>query len=403
VRFANPPLTTGTGIPRELLSVSHPFRIAATSSAAGPECPPTVPRALAVMAHPTLPPAPSLAHLPTVPQGPPSLVHLPVGGHPVPAARSDTASAVLRALPAFIEKHHAVLLQIPLRILLIIVVALIVRTIAHRAVNRLLRPVQTGTVPRLLRPLSSRRSTQNLLQSAGLLSDRRAQRAATIASLLHSCISFVIFVLASLLIIGELRFDLAPFIAGTSIVGVAVAFGAQNLVKDFLAGIFMIFEDQYGVGDVIDFEKATGTVEAIGLRTTRLRDIEGTVWYVRNGEVVRVGNKSQGFAQLVLDVPIAAGDDLSAATDALADVARQLRADPQWSEVFLEDPEVQGVESLTREETVIRVVARVRPAEQWRTARELRRRIRSRFDVAATRRQAGEPSAPGQPADQPPG
>jgi moderate conductance mechanosensitive channel len=316
------------------------------------------------------------------------------------AAGPNGRRALPQALPTFIEKHHAVLLQIPLRILLIIVVALIVRKLAHRAINRLLRPVQTGTVPRLLRPLGSRPGTQNLLQSAGLLSERRSQRAATIASLLRSCVSFVIFILAALLIIGELRFDLAPFIAGTSIVGVALAFGAQNLVKDFLAGIFMIFEDQYGVGDVIDFEKATGTVEGIGLRTTRLRDIEGTVWYVRNGEVVRVGNKSQGFAQLVLDVPIATGDDLSAAMAALADVARQLRADPEWSDVFLADPEVEGVESLTREETVIRVVARVRPADRWRTGRELRRRIRSRLDVtAAVRHQDGEPSAVDEAAD----
>ena len=137
--------------------------------------------------------------------------------------------------------------------------------------------------------------------------------------MLKSAVSFTLVVIAVLLILSELDIDLAPFIAGTSIVGVALGFGAQNIVKDFLSGMFMMLEDQYGVGDIIDFEKASGTVEAVGLRTTRLRDVNGTVWYVRNGEVVRVGNKSQGFAQVVLDVPI----------DARADVATGLERDPR--------------------------------------------------------------------------
>ena len=191
-----------------------------------------------------------------------------------------------------------------------------------------------------------------------------------------------------MMIVAELGFDLAPLIAGTSIVGVALGFGAQNVVKDFLSGMFMIFEDQYGVGDVIDFEKASGTVEAVGLRTTRLRDINGTVWYVRNGEVVRVGNKSQGYAQVVLDVPIDAYADVERASSAMLAVAQGLHDDPDWADIFLGDPELQGVESMTLDETVIRLVVRVRPLEQWKTARELRGRIRERLDqlhIAAIR------------------
>jgi small conductance mechanosensitive channel len=175
-------------------------------------------------------------------------------------------------------------------------------------------------------------------------------------------------------------------------VGFALGFGAQTIVRDFLSGIFMILEDQYGVGDVIDFEKATGTVESVGLRTTQLRDVNGTVWYVRNGEVMRVGNKTQGYAQVVIDVPISATTDLQAASGAMLDVARQLHDDEDWKDVFLGDPEVQGVEQLTREETVIRLSVRVRPLEQWRTARELRRRIRERLDRLDI--PAGEPKEP---------
>ena len=260
-------------------------------------------------------------------------------------------------LPRYVREHSRWIIEIPVRIVIIIVAALVVRMVAHRAITRLVRPV-----------------------AVGLRSERRSQRAATVGSVLKSAVSFTILLIAFLLILSELRVNLAPFIAGTSIVGVALAFGAQNIVKDFLSGMFMMLEDQYGVGDVIDFEKATGTVEAVGLRTTRLRDVNGTVWYVRNGEVVRVGNKSQGYAQVVLDVPIDAAADVDRASAAILEVAVEMRNEQDWATVFLGDPEMQGVERLTREETVIRLVAKVQPLEQWRTARELRRRIRERLD-----------------------
>jgi small conductance mechanosensitive channel len=179
-------------------------------------------------------------------------------------------------------------------------------------------------------------------------------------------------------------------VAGTSLVGVAVGFGAQNIVKDFLAGMFMLLEDQYGVGDVIDVKEATGTVEAVGLRTTRLRDVEGVAWYVRNGEIVRVGNLSQQYAQVVLDIPVGVGQDVPAALDALRQVAADLHADQQWQASLLAAPEVLGIERLTREETVLRLVARVKPLEQWRVARELRARIRAALDHPAGAASAAE-------------
>ncbi|HEX3337339.1 MAG TPA: mechanosensitive ion channel domain-containing protein [Jatrophihabitans sp.] len=283
------------------------------------------------------------------------------------------------SLPKFWDDHRTVLIEIPIRIVVIIVIALIAQALLRRMIDRAVRPVR-GDVPRILRPFKERIQNSGLLESSGLLSERRALRAATLGSVLKSGTSTTIFVIAFLLVLGELQINLAPFIAGTSIVGVALGFGAQNIVKDYLAGMFMLLEDQYGVGDVIDFEKATGTVEAVGLRSTRLRDVNGTVWYVRNGEVVRVGNKSQGFAQVVLDVPIDAWADVAAASSAMRSVSREMAQEEDWASVFLSEPDVQGVESMTREETVIRLVAKVRPLEQWRTARELRRRIRERLD-----------------------
>ena len=284
------------------------------------------------------------------------------------------------ALPKFVHRHSHAFFEVPIRIVAVIVVTLIIRALIHRVINRAVRPVAGSGVPRILRPFRERIATSSLFESSGLLSERRAQRANTIGSVLKSAVSFVMFVIGFMLIVSTLGFDLAPFVAGTSVVGVAIGFGAQNIIKDFLAGMFMMMEDQYGVGDVIDFQLASGTVEAVGLRSTRLRDVNGTVWYVRNGEVMRVGNKSQGFATVVLDIPIDAWADVGVASEAMRDVAVAMRSEEEWEHVFLSEPEMQGVESLTRYETVLRLVARVRPLEQWRTARELRRRIRDRLD-----------------------
>ena len=181
-------------------------------------------------------------------------------------------------------------------ILLIVVVAIVVRALLNRAINRVI--ARTIDAPRL--PISPRGRRQAKAAAAANVvvetPERRHQRAETIGSVLRNGVSITVFTIAFIEVIGQLGINLGPIVASAGIVGVALGFGAQNLVKDFLSGIFMILEDQYGVGDVIDVGEATGTVEAVGLRTTRLRDVNGTVWYVRNGEVIRVGNKSQGKA-----------------------------------------------------------------------------------------------------------
>ena len=311
------------------------------------------------------------------------------------------------ALPKFWADHKHALIEVPIRIAVIIVVAWLVRLVIRRLIDRAVRPVR-GSTPRILRPFRERIDGRRLLESAGLLSERRTQRAETLGSVLKSATSVTIVVIAAMMIISELGYDLGPFIAGTSIIGVALGFGAQNIVKDFLAGMFMLMEDQYGVGDNIDFQLASGTVEAVGLRTTRLRDVNGVVWYVRNGEVLRVGNNSQGFAAVVLDIPIEATADLDEASAAILEVSSALAHEDDWQQVFLSEPEVQGVQSMTRFETVIRVVARVRPLEQWRTAREMRGRIRRKLDELALARQqqddpgSARPTAQTEPPRPPP-
>jgi small conductance mechanosensitive channel len=230
--------------------------------------------------------------------------------------------------------------------------------------------------------LAALRAPTALARTGEIPSLRRVQRAETVGALLKSMASFGIWILAGLMALGTLGVNLGPLIAGAGIVGVAVGFGSQNLVRDFISGIFMLMEDQYGVGDVVDAGPATGTVEGVGLRTTRLRDVSGTLWHIPNGEIRRVGNRSQGWARALVDVEVAYSTDLDDATRTIERVAHQLYLDEQWAARILEQPEVWGVEELGPDGIRVRLVAKTRPLEQWKVARELRARLKVAFDQA---------------------
>ncbi len=265
----------------------------------------------------------------------------------------------------------------PLQILLILVLAFFARIVIHRAITRLANRAAEGTVPGVL----ARRKSVSFFEGASpLLSERRRQRTQTMASVLRSVSTGAIFAVASVMVLAELGIDIAPIIASAGILGVALGFGSQTLVKDFLSGIFMILEDQYGVGDVVDVGEASGSVESVGLRVTRLRDLNGTVWYVRNGEILRVGNKSQGWARAVIDVPVAYEEDVARVRDLLKEAASKLWEDENYHELILEEPEVWGVESLSADAVVVRVVVKTQPLKQWDVAREMRERIKAAFD-----------------------
>jgi small conductance mechanosensitive channel len=270
------------------------------------------------------------------------------------------------------------LIEAPARILLVLVVAVVTRLLLHRAIRRLTDRTATGTVPTLLRPLRSRVAAARRDGGEQLVA-RRTQRAEAIGSVLRSFSSFVVLGIAVVLVLGELGIDLAPIVASAGVVGVALGFGAQNLVKDFIAGIGIILEDQYGVGDVVDLGEASGTVEAVGLRITRLRDAHGVVWYARNGEILRVGNKSQGYAQVVIDMPVAHDTDLERCRTVMQQVADAMYADEEWSGLLLAPPESLGAEDVTAQGVVMRVQVRSTSAAQWRVGRELRMRLSERF------------------------
>ncbi|MCU1692143.1 MAG: MscS Mechanosensitive ion channel [Frankiales bacterium] len=269
-----------------------------------------------------------------------------------------------------------------LRILLIVVLAVVVRALLHRLVARTVRGAVDGRTPVVLRPLADRLADRLGVESGPLLTERRRQRAETLGSVLRSTGSAVVLVVAGAMVLSELGLDLGPVLASAGIVGVALGFGAQTLVKDVLTGTFLILEDQFGVGDVVDLGEASGTVEAVGLRTTRCRSVDGTVWYVRNGEVLRVGNMSQAWSRALIDLPVSWTSDVSAVRTLVKQVADDLWRDPEWQERVLEEPEVWGVESLSADGVVLRLVVKTVPLAQWDVQRELRERLKAAFDAA---------------------
>jgi small conductance mechanosensitive channel len=269
----------------------------------------------------------------------------------------------------------------PLRVLVILLVAYVVVRLARRIIGRVVRRLESGETDDRIATFRRRTGLALLDSSDQMPSARRIQRAQTIGVVLRSVVGVVVWTVALLTCLGELGINLAPLLAGAGIAGIAIGFGAQTLVRDFLSGLFMMLEDQFGVGDVIDVGEASGTVEGVSLRTTRVRDVEGVVWHVPNGEITRVGNKSQQWSRALLDIAVAYDTDLSTALRVIKETADELSRDPEWSPVILSEPEVWGVEDLAASSMVIRLVVQTRPLEQWRVARELRARIKGAFDA----------------------
>jgi len=272
------------------------------------------------------------------------------------------------------------LLGSPLKVLCIVLLGLLARYLIQKITARVAEGIASGRAG--LGKLDDKAPTATaFLTASPILSARREQRAKTTASLVNSIATGAIASVMVLMIMQVFGLPIAPLLASAGILGVAFGFGSQSLVKDFLSGIFMIIEDQYGVGDIVDLGEASGTVETVGLRVTRLRDVEGTAWYIRNGEILRVGNRSQGWARAVLDIGVAYGENVEHAQQLILDEAERLQQDPEFSDLVLEDPEVWGVESVSADGVVVRLVVKTAPMEQWRIARELRVRIKKRFDA----------------------
>jgi len=268
------------------------------------------------------------------------------------------------------------LLGPPLKIVLILLAAAILNRVARRAVKRSLTRLHTGAVRERMGAV--RRRTPAALLETGETSLRAEQRIDALSSVLRSVVTFVIWLVALLMCLGEVGIDLAPLLAGAGVLGVAIGFGSQSLVRDFLSGMFILIEDQFGVGDIVDLGDASGTVEAVSLRTTRLRAVDGTVWHMPNGEITRVGNMSQHWSRALLDVEVAYDTDLVHARSVIKRVADEL-----WREdtSILDEPEMWGVEQLGASGIALRLVVKTTPSTQWKVSRELRERIKLAFDA----------------------
>ncbi|MBD8505701.1 mechanosensitive ion channel family protein [Hoyosella sp. G463] len=263
------------------------------------------------------------------------------------------------------------LIQKPLELLAYIVVALLLRWAAHRFIDRV------TTRKRKPPPGNGRRNTD-----AARRDERRDQRRKTLASVFKSTVSLLLLTWVALTVLSIIGLNVAPFIASAGIVGIAVGWGAQSLVRDFLSGIFMLLEDQYGVGDVVDLGDAIGTVETVGLRVTTVRGIDGTLWYVRNGEVLRVGNFSQGYAVAVIDVALARPVNVTEAARIVEETAAAAVLDDPVRDHMLEAPAMLGVDQTTAYTVTLRLTARVRAGSQWAVQRYINSKVLTAREAA---------------------
>jgi moderate conductance mechanosensitive channel len=218
------------------------------------------------------------------------------------------------------------------------------------------------------------------LSSSPVAAMRSVQRARTLGSVLNNTATWIIASIVLILVLSELGFSVTALVASAGIIGAALGFGAQSVVKDVLNGLFMVFEDQLGVGDVVDLGMAEGVVERVGIRITEIRDVSGTLWFVRNGEILRVGNHTQDWSRVILDLPVPYESNIDEMQNVLLESANSFAASPEWRRKVVEDPEVWGIQSLSAEAITLRLVVKVRAGEQWAAERALYRALKDSLD-----------------------
>lgn len=272
------------------------------------------------------------------------------------------------------------LIGVPLQVLVILAIAIVVQLILNASIRRVVNRASERAKHERLAQM--RQITRTAELSDLLMNQRTEQRAAAIGTLLRSVIAITVWTIATLTILPLLGVNVAPLLASAGVVGVALGFGAQTLIKDYLSGIFIIIEDQYGVGDMVDVGSVMGTVEEVALRYTRLRDPSGVVWYVRNGEILRVANRSQGWTLAIVDIPIAYNENLDRVREIVEAVAVDMDEDPDYDDLLLGRPSFAGVESVSGEAVIIRITAKAAPEKQVSVARTIRERMKTAFDRA---------------------
>lgn len=271
----------------------------------------------------------------------------------------------------------------PLTIILVIVVAAIVarigRWMVSRSMNRLLMSQTKGRARRHESELHRR--TSQMILSSGDSTQRAQARFETLKAVFRSIVTALVWFVALVVVLDTIGISLGPLLATAGIAGIAIGFGTQTMVRDFISGFFIVAEDQFGVGDTIDLGGgAKGVVERVTLRSTHLRDSEGTVWHIANGQITKVANKSQEWARALIDVVLPYDADIDVVSDVMQEVADTMQADTTWSSRILERAEIWGIQEFDADGVHVRMVIKTEPAAQFGVLRELRGRLKSTFD-----------------------
>ncbi|WP_240739908.1 mechanosensitive ion channel family protein [Leucobacter triazinivorans] len=279
--------------------------------------------------------------------------------------------------------------QVPLRILLIVTLAVLLNWMLRRVLMRTVTRIVTGV------KRAQNVDTTSEMQAAPYVNARAVQRTRTLGTVGRAAITWLVVVVALILVLAELDVNVGALVASAGIVGAGLAFGAQNIVKDILNGIFMVFEDQLGVGDWITVGEISGTVEDVGIRVTQVRGIDGTLWFVRNGEVLTLGNASQGWGRALIDITVEADADLDEVERVTLDSAKELLQTPETARKITGAPEVWGVESAFGDRATLRLAIRTRPEAQWAVQRAMRPVLVRRFAEAGIQLATELPQFPG--------
>jgi small conductance mechanosensitive channel len=273
--------------------------------------------------------------------------------------------------------------EVAIKLVAVLIIAVLllflVRISVKRFVNSAIKRAQARA------PEIGRRAENTEDLSQIVMEQRTVQRSKAVGQIVRSVLSLLIWSVTAILFLSILGINVTPVLASAGVAGVAIGFGAQTLIKDFLAGIFIIFEDQYGIGDIVDLGPAVGTVEEVGLRITRLRDLGGVVWYVRNGEILRVANRSQGWTLAIVDVPVAYNEDLERVRQVVEKVGQEMLDDPQYIGQLLGTPTYAGVEQVSGDAVFLRIVAKTAPDQPIQMARIIREKLKMAFDQAGIR------------------
>jgi moderate conductance mechanosensitive channel len=299
-----------------------------------------------------------------------------------PAALPLVAGGLLSDPGGLVAGMGELLLARSLKVAAVVVGAVVLSRLVRWLLRRLVRGLEHRSIQQPLESLRAKTPRALLASTDPLPSVRRSQRAEMIGAALANVASVAIWLAAAILVLHVLGLRLGPLLAGAGIAGLVLSLSAQQMVRDFLSGIAMLMEDQYGPGDVVDAGPAKGVVERVGLRTTRLRAVDGIVWHVRNGEIERLGNESRDWARVLVDVEVARGTDLAQAMRTVEQAARQVAQDEQWQPFLLEAPELWGVEEVKPASVTIRLAVKTRPSKRDDVARQLRASVEHALEEA---------------------